>query len=534
MSLEPRNPRRSTLLRQLEAGSHGATSFAESAARLDVPPAALRGVESFYAELVADRGAIRVCHGTSCMLRGADALHASLARTQGCRTVYCIGYCDRSPAILRPDDRVELGAGNDPTARPDIRCRARAAIVTARIARGDHADISVARAAGVYESLSKALAGPAEEILAHVERSGERGRGGAGFPTGVKWRTCAATTGERRWVIANGDEGDPGSFIDRVLMEHDPHALLEGMILCARAIGAHVGIVYIRAEYPRAQAVMRRAIDQARAAGLLGADVLGTGFEFDVEVFPGMGSYVCGEETAMLEAIEGRRGEVRLRPPFPAENGLYCQPTVVNNVETLVNVPWIVAHGADAYRSLGTPGSAGTKAICLNAGFARPGIVEVELGTPLREIIEQEARGGRDGARLAAVVLAGPMGSVLGPEEWDVPIGYAEMSARGIQLGHGGLVAIPEDVDFAALVRHHLRFAAHESCGRCAPCRLGSKRALEIAEAGLSREDEPELARVLEIMHDASLCAFGQLTPQPIRRMLERFGDRIFTGGGAR
>jgi NADH-quinone oxidoreductase subunit F len=272
---------------------------------------------------------------------------------------------------------------------------------------------------------------------------------------------------------------------------------------------------------------MRRALAEARAAELLGPAVLGSDFAFDIELCSGHGSYVCGEETALLNAIEGRRGEVRLRPPYPAVEGLHGRPTVVNNVETLVNVPWIVRHGAERYRALGTPTSSGTKALCLNHGFARPGIVEVELGSALRDVIEGVPAdaggggGGRGGVPLAAVLLGGPMGSLLTPDQWDVPIGYSEMSRRGVQLGHGGLVALPMGTDFASLLEQLLEFMAEESCGKCVPCRLGSHQALALARQGSGGERRVRLTRLLDLIGETSLCAFGQLMPGPMGRILE-------------
>jgi NADH:ubiquinone oxidoreductase subunit F (NADH-binding) len=507
------------------------------ASELGRPAAALRGAAAFYAELHAEPVDVKVCTGTSCALAGAEPLQQALvADGLRCGTVYCVGHCNRSPAVLLADGRVvadvdpttkDLARSTEPP-RPDIRARSSVAIVTARIGAGDHSALPVARAAGVWSALPLALERSPSDIVDAIVRSGERGRGGAAFPTGLKWRLAARTPSARRFVVANGDEGDPGSFVDRVLMEDDPHAVLEGMAICARAIGADTGIVYIRAEYPRAQARMRAAIDEARAAGLLGDDILGTGFAFDVAVFPGMGSYVCGEETALLEAIEGRRGEVRLRPPYPAEAGLYGAPTVVNNVETFVNVPWIVAHGAEAYASLGTGSNAGTKAICLSAGFARPGIVEIELGTPLVDVVCEDGGGGKGGP-LDAVLVGGPMGSVLVESEWDVPLAYDAMAARGLVLGHGGLVAVPGGSDWRALVVQWLRFMQHESCGRCVPCRLGSRRALDMLQSGSDRDSVAEL---LAVIRDASLCAFGQLIPVPLLQALERFGPQILAGRG--
>jgi NADH:ubiquinone oxidoreductase subunit F (NADH-binding) len=516
------------LTRHLEEhGPPGPAEIRDLAARLALPPAAVRGALSFFADFHQEAGAPRFCRGTSCWLAREAGEDDPPADGEG---VYCLGFCDRSPARLLPDGEVELGGAADGTDQdfpgpPAMRSLTTEPLVLRNALRGDASGLEDARAAGVYGSLEGALAAGPEAVLAAMDRSGERGRGGAAFPAGLKWRRCAQAPGGPKHVVANGDEGDPGSFVDRVLMERDPHSILEGMILCGWAVGAASGIAFIRSEYPAALARMRRAIGEARAAGLLGPSVLGSGFAFDVAVFPGMGSYVCGEETAMLNAIEGFRGEVRLRPPFPVDAGLWGRPTVVNNVETLVNVPWIVARGPEAYRTLGTEASSGTKVLCLSRGFARPGLVEVEFGVSLRQVIEEAGGGGRDGAALEAVLMGGPMGSLVSPADWDVPVCYTAMAERGLQLGHGGLVAIPRGTDPARLLVHLLEFMAAESCGKCVPCRVGSRRGLEMARGLLDGRGAggPELLdRLLEVVSEASLCAFGRLTPGPVRALLRR------------
>lgn len=483
-----------------------------------------RSTRSFYADLHADPAAIRVCRGTSCELAGARDVLSRYAARGPCRTAYCLGYCDRSPALLLPDGRVVLADPSggcadreDPSPRPEVRAFRCAPLVTARLARGDFSSLAAARGEGAWSVLARAVQRPPEEIVAALERSGERGRGGAAFSTGAKWRAAARAADPERVVVANGDEGDPGSFVDRALLELDPHAVLEGMALCAHAIGARQGFVYVRSEYPRARERIAAAISEARAAGLLGPSSLGSGRSFEVSVVPGRGSYVCGEETALLNALEGRRGEVRLRPPYPVERGYRGRPTVVNNVETLANVPIVLAMGAERYARLGTAACSGTKVLSLNAGFARPGLVEVEFGTPLRAVIEEAG-----GADLAAVLLGGPMGSLLPASAWDVPICYAAMAERGIQLGHGGLVAVPQGTDFLRLLRHGLRFLRDESCGRCAPCALGSRAAFALASGALDARTRAELSRLFDVMEQASLCAFGQLVPRPLRDLLER------------
>jgi NADH:ubiquinone oxidoreductase subunit F (NADH-binding) len=332
-------------------------------------------------------------------------------------------------------------------------------------------------------------------------------------------------------VAVNGDEGDPGSFVDRVLMEDDPHSVIEGLILCAYAVGASEGVIFIRSEYPRANAVMRQAVAEAYENGILGKSVLGSDLALEVSVRTGMGSYVCGEETAMLNAIEGWRGEVRIRPPFPAHAGLNGKPTVVNNVETLVNIPYIAERGADKYSAFGTARSKGTKVFSLNHGFARPGLVEVEFGLTLLEVME-EAGQGAGGQRLEAVILGGPMGSILLPQEWGVQVCYGRMGEAGIQLGHGGLVAIPEGADFRALLEHWLEFMMEESCGKCVPCRLGSKRAWRLLHQEAPTGRLQKLNRLFDLMEAGSLCAFGQSMPRPMRKLVEKFGDRIFAPGG--
>jgi NADH:ubiquinone oxidoreductase subunit F (NADH-binding)/NADH:ubiquinone oxidoreductase subunit E len=495
-----------------------------------LPEAAIRGALSYYSDLHQPPEATRVCIGTSCVLAGAKDLLAASRRLTQCRGVYCVGFCDRSPAALRSDDRAVVLNGHaspeplldpafpEPT-RPAIRSVARKTIVTRRIGRGDFSELGAARGDGAYATLAKVRRMRPEDVISALEQSGERGRGGAAFPTGSKWRRCAEAHSDAKYVIANGDEGDPGSFIDRVLIEDDPHSILEGMAISGHAVGAQKGIVYIRSEYPRAMERMKLAIQTATAAGLLD--------DFQLSIFPGMGSYVCGEETAMLNAIEGLRGEVRLRPPYPVVEGLFGKPTVVNNVETLVNVPWILEHGAAGYSALGTKGSPGTKAVCLNHGFAAPGILEIEFGRSLRDVIERDAGGSVCGQRLEAVLIGGPMGSVALPSQWDVPVCYQAMAERNLILGHAGLVAVPEGTNIRTLFLHWIEFMAEESCGKCVPCRLGSKRALEVAQSAEASRPLPQLERLFDVMRQGSLCAFGQLMPGPMSQMLKHFGDRI-------
>ena len=504
------------------------TDLIALASRLGLPPVRLRAALASFADLAEPTPRARVCRGTSCELHGAPRLAERVGSVA--RTAYCLGHCDRSPVALDAVGRVHALCATGPAdgspfdrepapAPTTVRSLAREPIVTRRIGRGDFSRLADARADGAWRVLEAAIRGGPEAVLEAIEASGERGRGGAGFSTGAKWRAVRSASGGPRYVVANGDEGDPGSFVDRVLLESDPHGVLEGLALCAFAVGASEAIVFVRSEYPLAIARVEEAIADAERAGWLGSDVRGSGFSLRVRVFRGLGSYVCGEETALLNAIEGRRGEVRLRPPYPTEVGLFGRPTVVNNVETLVNVPWIVERGPAAFAALGTPASRGTKALCLNATFPRPGIVEVPFGTPLRTVLEEVGGVPCDAAHLDALLVGGPMGSVLLPEECDLPICYGAMAERGIELGHGGMVGVPAGSDLAALAVHLLTFMAEESCGKCVPCRAGSARALALARADWRANAEP-IDRVLAVSADASLCAFGQAMPAPIRRLL--------------
>jgi len=516
---------------RMRRGATLAAAVADVARAERRPVAPLLAAARSHADLVATPGATRVCRGTSCELRGAAAVAEALSHDGPVRTAYCVGYCHVSPALLDAAGEVRAGVAASrilgdlarPSALPPaprVESLGPEPIVTRRIGRGDFSPLPKARADGAYRALARALSLGAEKVLGELERSGERGRGGAGFPTATKWRRAAAAADPVKVVIANGDEGDPGSFVDRVLLERDPHGVLEGLALSALAVGAQRGIVFIRSEYPRALLRMREAVAEAERAGILGERLAGEGPRFDVDVVEGFGSYVCGEETALIAALEGGRGEVCPRPPYPAERGLFGHPTVVNNVETLVNVPWIVERGGDAFAAIGTKYSNGTKALCLNAGFANPGIVEVPFGWSLRDVIQDWGATSCDDSELAGVLVGGPMGSFVLPAECDVTLCWAALAQRGIRLGHGGLVAVPRGTDLAALATHLLRFMSVESCGRCLPCRSGSAHALGLAEADLPR-NAAEIRSVLDVMHAASLCAFGRETPGPVQALIE-------------
>lgn len=379
--------------------------------------------------------------------------------------------------------------------------------------------------------LAKALELAPHEIVAEVTASGLRGRGGAGFPTGVKWQTVhdagPADGSAVKYICCNADEGDSGTFADRVLLEGDPFALIEGMVVAGRAVGAQTGYVYLRSEYPAAARVLRDAIDTAYREGLLGPSVLGTSTAFDLHLRIGAGSYICGEETAMLESLEGRRGMVRSKPPLPALAGLFGRPTIVNNALTLATVPMILASGAESYADLGTGRSRGTQVFQLAGNIARGGIVEAEFGLSVRELVEDFGGGTATGRPVRAVQVGGPLGAYLPVDQLDLPLDYEAFSAAGALLGHGGLVVFDDTVDMAQQARFAMEFCAVESCGKCTPCRIGSVRGVEVIDRIIADEDREANIAVLEdlceLMTDGSLCAMGGLTPLPVRSALHHF-----------
>ncbi len=399
----------------------------------------------------------------------------------------------------------------------------------ARVGVIDPLDLDAYRENGGLRGLHRALTMVADDVVGDVLASGLRGRGGAGFPAGIKWRTVLEAPGDDKYLCCNADEGDSGTFADRMLMEGDPFTLLEGMAIAGVAIGATEGLIYVRSEYPAAIATLRTAVDIARVDGWLGPDVMGTGHAFDVRIVEGAGSYVCGEETAMLESLEGKRGMVRPKPPIPALHGLFGKPTLVHNVLTLSAVPQILADGPAAYQALGVDRSRGTSVFQLAGNIARGGIVEVGFGITLRELVEGFGGGTRSGRPLRAVQVGGPLGAYFPAAALDVPMDYEALAAAGGLLGHGGVVVFDDTVDMAAQARFAMEFCAAESCGKCTPCRIGSTRGVEVIDritAGVDRERNLELLEDLcEAMTDGSLCAMGGLTPLPVRSALHHFGE---------
>jgi formate dehydrogenase iron-sulfur subunit len=382
---------------------------------------------------------------------------------------------------------------------------------------------------GGYEGLRSALQMQPHEIVQAVTESGLRGRGGAAFPTGIKWKTVLDTPAPQKYVTCNADEGDSGTFADRMLMEGDPFSLIEGMTIAALAVGATQGYIYLRVEYPHAERALLEAIRSAYDAGYLGQDVAGSGRRFDLEVRLGAGAYICGEETSMLESLEGRRGEVRVRPPLPAIKGLFGRPTIVNNVISLASVPIILRRGAQFYRDFGVGRSRGTLPIQLAGNIKRGGLVERAFGVSLRELLYDYGGGSASGRPIRAVQVGGPLGAYVPASQFDTAIDYEALSGIGALLGHGGIVAFDDTVDMSTMARFAMEFCAIESCGKCTPCRIGSTRGVEVIDRirqGVDRNGNLQLLEDLcETMAEGSLCGLGGLTPFPVRSVLRHFRD---------
>jgi len=482
---------------------------------------------------------------------GADAVAVAIAEAAEARgiAVQILRNGSRGMAWLEPLVEVETAAGRQafgpfapaeagalfdaPEAHPKALgltesigwMQRQTRLTFARVGVIDPCDLAAYQAHGGLAGLRRALAMAPAEVVAEVTASGLRGRGGAGFPTGIKWRTVAAAPGARKYIVCNADEGDSGSFADRMLMEGDPFALIEGMVIAGLAVGADRGFVYIRSEYPDAIAVLGRALAVAQSEGLLGASVLGSGRAFEIEIRVGAGSYVCGEETALLNSIEGKRGVVRAKPPLPAIEGLWGRPTVVNNVLSLATVPAILAEGAAAYAALGLGRSRGTMPVQLAGNVRFGGLCEVPFGLTLGEIVMGIGGGTASGRPVKAVQVGGPLGAWFPPALFDTPFGYEDFAAAGGIIGHASIVVVDDTADMAALARLALEFCAVESCGKCTPCRIGSVRGVETLDRIIAGDAgaEPLLRDLCETMRLGSLCALGGFAPYPVLSALDHF-----------
>lgn len=399
----------------------------------------------------------------------------------------------------------------------------------ARVGVIDPLSIDDYRQQGGFVGLKTALGMQAAEVVGSVTRSGLRGRGGAAFPTGIKWQTVLDTESEQKFIACNADEGDSGTYSDRMIMESDPFSLLEGMIIAGYAVGADTGYIYLREEYPLAREVLTHAIDLARQQGYLGNKIQGSEFNFDIKLRLGAGAYICGEETSMLESLEGKRGEVRPKPPLPAIKGLFGQPTVINNVISLATVPVILAEGAENYESYGAGRSRGTLPFQLAGNIKYAGLVELAFGATLRTLLDDFGGGTRTGQPMRAVQVGGPLGAYLPEEQWDVPLDYEAFIEIDAMLGHGGIVVFDDSVDMSEQARFSMEFCSIESCGKCTPCRIGSVRGVEvidrICDGNSSEQNLILLEDLCNTMVDASLCAMGGMTPFPVRSALRHFAE---------
>ena len=529
--------------------------------RLAVPPAEAYGVATFYA-LYSTKPrppvVAHVCDDIACRLAGGERICDDLERTVGPADEAardgqvgwlrspCLGLCDLAPAAMitragdhatavtaAPVDAAGVVARLDGTTvtRPPHPARQAgdpALRLLRRIGVVDPASLEAYRADGGYMALARAVKIGPQAVIAEVTASRLMGRGGAAFPTGRKWDAVAAQPAQPHYLVCNADESEPGTFKDRVLLEGDPFAIVEAMTIAAFATGASQGYLYIRGEYPEAAASVRRALELAREARLLGSEILGSGFAFDIELRRGAGAYICGEETALFESIEGKRGEPRNKPPFPVEVGLFGKPTVVNNVETLANIPLILEMGGDAYARIGTEGSTGPRLFCLSGHVERPGVYEVEFGATMRDLIQ--LAGGVSGDRgIRAILLGGAAGVFVGPDALDMPLTFEATRAAGATLGSGVIMVFDESVDLVDTLRRIAQFFRDESCGQCVPCRVGSVRQEELlarlaARSNVRSRDE-ELVLLTEIgqaMRDASICGLGQTASSAIESALRR------------
>ncbi|NLW59876.1 MAG: NADH-quinone oxidoreductase subunit NuoF [Firmicutes bacterium] len=528
-----------------------------------------------------EKARILVCAGTGCVANGSLAVYEALKKEVEARGAYvtvdlllegektgvavvksgCHGFCEMGPLVrlepsgilytkVKAEDAAEiveaLLSGGEPVARllyrhpltgqvyeaehqiPFYHNQQRTAL--AHCGQIDPEDIREYVADGGYEGLKKALTQMTpEEVCQEIIASGRRGRGGGGFPTGRKWDLTRIEKGPKKYVVCNGDEGDPGAFMDRSLMEGDPHRVLEGMAIAGYAIGADEGYIYVRAEYPLAVQRLKTAIAQAKEYGLLGQNILGTGFNFELKIKEGAGAFVCGEETALLASIEGRRGMPSPKPPFPAQSGLWGKPTLINNVETFANVAQIIVKGAAWFSSIGAENNTGTKTFAITGQVANTGLIEVPLGTTLRQVVFEIGGGIRGGKKFKAVQIGGPSGGCLTEEHLDLPLDFDSLKAAGAMIGSGGLVIMDENTCMVEVARFFMNFTQNESCGKCVPCREGTKRMLEILQRAVDGEGRPEdvdlLQELAEAVRDGSLCGLGKTAPNPVLTMLKYFKD---------
>ena len=511
---------------------------------------------------------ILVCGGTGCESSNADLIYKNLlaeAKNFGVEDKVqivktgCFGFCEKGPIVkvlpedsfyveVKPEDAKDIIAEQVVKGREVKRLlynkekksleaveeiqfyQKQLRIVLRNCGVINPEDINEYIGRDGYLALEKALFEmKPEEIVEEIKKSGLRGRGGAGFPTGFKWEAGMKAQGDEKYVVCNADEGDPGAYMDRSTIEGDPHSVLEAMTICGRAIGANKGFIYIRAEYPLAVDRLKIAMAQAREAGLLGKDILGSGFDFDIEIRLGAGAFVCGEETALLRSIEGKRGMPTPKPPFPAQCGLWGKPTVINNVETWANIPVILTKGADWFNKIGTDDSKGTKVFALTGKVNNSGLVEVPMGTTLREIIFEIGGGIKGGKKFKGVQTGGPSGGIITEENLDTPIDFGALARLGSMMGSGGMIVMDEDDCVVDVAKFYMEFCVDESCGKCSPCRIGTRQMYSILDK-ISRgtgemDDIQKLKDIGQAMKSCSLCALGQSAPNPTLSTITKFED---------
>lgn len=521
------------------------------ARQLNVPLADVHGVIEFYTLLhnqPTGKRIIRVCTDLACALKGADSVLGHLCETHrispgetasnGSVTIEespCLGLCEQPPVALvgeQAETHINVASNSYEIGRPRSIVGGPLRLLTANCGHG----LTSLEAHGPYEGLQKALTMTPHEVVAEVKAAGLVGRGGAAFPTGVKWEGAAAAQWGPKYIVCNADESEPGTFKDRVLLLDDPHTLIEGMLIAGYAIGARKGYIYLRGEYPYILPGLETALEEARAAGWLGPHVSGSDFAFDIEIRLGAGAYICGEETALFESIEGKRGFPRVKPPFPTTYGLFGKPTVINNVETLFTVPLIISRGADSYRRIGTEKSPGPKLFCVSGDVVLPGVYEVPFGVTLGELL-QMAGGVAEGRTLQAVLFGGAAGAFATPSQMDIRLTFEDLRAVGLPLGSGVVMAFDDRRDLRDALRRLGKFFAHESCGKCYPCQLGTQRQKEIldriAAGAVLPGDAERLQDVGWTMTDASLCGLGQTAATAVLSAIKLWPDLFAPKPGA-
>ena len=507
----------------------------------NISRAEVRGIVSFYEDLrttpPADK-TIRVCQAEACQASGCRALTSDLETRLGIEIgqstadnaiaiepVYCLGHCTRGPCAQIGDDiytetdaeALLQGVGGGIPSEPETGLEQQTRLIFNRYGKADPLDLDGYQADGGFAELPEA-----DSMLNEIRNSGLRGRGGAGFPAHIKWQTVADQQVDQKYVVCNADEGDSGTFADRMIMEGDPFLLIEGMRFAGKAVGASKGYVYLRSEYPRAADIFNEALARAQAANILNE-------EFDIELFIGAGAYICGEETSLLESLEGKRGVIRAKPPLPAIEGLFGKPTLVHNVITLCSIPWIIRNGGAAYAEYGVGASTGTIPFQLSGNVNAGGLIEMPFGITIQQMLDTFSGGTRSGRPIKAVQIGGPLGAYIPPGLFDTPLTYEAMQSIGAGIGHGGIVVYDDTIDLSEQAKYAFEFCEHESCGKCTPCRLGSVRGVELVDQirheGASDARLILLKDLCDTMTQASLCQMGGMTPIPVESALKHFPE---------